>query len=244
MTNRRDLIAATAALAALPMNVSAQGGPEAQTTSGRVRGYRAGGVNVFKAVRYGADTRTTRFAAPKPPVPWTGVLPTTDYGAASPQAGSRERTSEDCLFLNVWTPALRDGKKRPVLFYIHGGAYSTGSGSSPIYDGTRLVQRGDVVVVTVNHRLNLFGYLSLARELPGYGDSGNAGQLDLILALNWVRDNIAEFGGDPGCVTVFGQSGGGAKIASMMAMPAAKGLFHRAWIAGLHGDLAEQTRER
>lgn len=228
MVDRRQILAVAGALA-VPAAARGQGDPEAQTTYGRVRGLRADGVNVFKGIRYGADTRTTRFAPPKPPAPWSGVVAATSYGAASPQTGTREATSEDCLFLNVWTPGLRDGRKRPVLFYIHGGAYSSGSGSSPLYDGTRLVKRGDVVVVTVNHRLNLFGYLSLVRELPGYADSGNAGQLDLILALQWVRNNIREFGGDPNCVTVFGQSGGGAKIATMMAMPAAKGLFHRAW---------------
>jgi para-nitrobenzyl esterase len=114
------------------------------------------------------------------------------------------------------------------MLYIHGGAYSTGSGSSPLYDGTRLVRRGDVVVVTVNHRLNAFGYAYLARLVPELADSGNAGQLDLVLALQWVRDNIAEFGGDPGRVMLFGQSGGGAKIATLMATPEARGLFHRA----------------
>jgi para-nitrobenzyl esterase len=134
--------------------------------------------------------------------------------------------SEDCLFLNVWTPALTG--RRPVMVYIHGGAYSSGSGSAPLYDGVRLCKRGDVVVVTLNHRLNAFGYAYLARLVPELADSGNAGQLDLVLALQWVRDNIAGFGGDPGKVMVFGQSGGGAKIATLMAMPAAAGLFHRA----------------
>lgn len=167
---------------------------------------------------------------PLPPEKWTGILDALQYGASSPQ-GSRgpEQVSEDCLFLNVFTPGLRDGRKRPVMFYIHGGAYSNGSGSSPLYDGVRLCRRGDVVVVSVNHRLNAFGYLYLARfGGADWADSGNTGQLDLVLALQWVRENIAEFGGDPGNVMVFGQSGGGAKIATMMAMPAAKGLFHRA----------------
>ncbi len=142
--------------------------------------------------------------------------------------------SEDCLHVNVWTPGLRggklDGKGRPVLFYIHGGAYNNGTVNAALYDGTRLVERGDVVVVTVNHRLNAFGFLYLA-EMPGlaakYRESGNAGMLDLVLALEWVRDNITEFGGDPGSVTIFGQSGGGAKCATLMAMPSAVGLFHR-----------------
>ena len=136
--------------------------------------------------------------------------------------------SEDCLFLNVWTPDARDSGRRPVMVYIHGGAYSSGSVADPLNDGQHLVRTGDVVVVTINHRLNAFGYLSLGRLDPRFPDSGNAGQLDLILALQWIRDNIANFGGDPAKVMVFGQSGGGAKIATMMAMPAAQGLFHRA----------------
>jgi para-nitrobenzyl esterase len=152
-----------------------------------------------------------------------------DYMPSCPQSSrSGEKMSEDCLALNVFTPALQDGKKRPVMFYIHGGAYSGGSGSSPLYDGVRLCNRGDVVVVSINHRLNAFGYLYLAPfNKAELADSGNAGQLDIILALQWVKENISAFGGDPGSVMVFGQSGGGAKIATLMAMPAAKGLFHR-----------------
>ncbi len=160
---------------------------------------------------------------------WQRVRDALEYGPACPQLDAKEPVSEDCLSLNVWTPALRDGGKRPVMVYIHGGEYSTGSGSSPLYDGTRLCLRGDVVVVTVNHRLNAFGHLYLGR-LAGadYAASGNVGLLDLVLALNWVRDHAAEFGGDPQRVMVFGQSGGGAKIATLLAMPAARGLFHRA----------------
>jgi para-nitrobenzyl esterase len=134
------------------------------------------------------------------------------------------------LFLNVWTPALRDGRKRPIVVYIHGGAYSTGSGSDLLYDGSRLCRRGDVVVVTLNHRLNAFGYLYLAGVAGrDFAQSGNIGQLDLVQALHWIREHAAEFGGDAGNITLFGQSGGGAKIATLMAMPAARGLFHRAW---------------
>jgi para-nitrobenzyl esterase len=135
--------------------------------------------------------------------------------------------SEDCLHLNVFTPGLRDKKKRPVLLYIHGGAYNNGTVNSDLYDGRRLCQRGDVVVVTVNHRLNAFGYLYLGDLAPEYKESGNAGQLDLVLALKWVRENAAEFGADPTRVLIFGQSGGGAKCAALMATPVAKGLFHR-----------------
>ncbi len=203
--------------------------PTARTTSGPVRGYQDNSVQVFKGVRYGAPP--PRFQPPSRPTPWTQTADATRYGAASPQAGGakEEVQSEDCLFLNVWTPGLRDGRRRPVMVYLHGGAYSNGSGSSPLYDGVRLCRRGDVVVVTLNHRLNIFGYGFLAKLAgPAFADSGNAGMLDLVLALRWVRDNIAEFGGDPGRVMVFGQSGGGAKIATLMAMPAAQGLFHAA----------------
>ena len=202
--------------------------PTAATSNGPVRGYRDGTVTVFKGIRYGADTGTRRFQPPSPPRPWTDPADALAYGPASPQTGSEPNQSEDCLFLNVWTPGL-DDQRRPVMVYIHGGGYSTGSGSSPLYDGTRLAGRNDVVVVTLNHRLNLFGYAYLARLVgPAFADSGNAGQLDLVLALQWVRDNISAFGGDPSRVMVFGQSGGGAKIATLLAIPSAAGLFHRA----------------
>jgi para-nitrobenzyl esterase len=203
--------------------------PIAATRHGKVRGFVEAGVNVFKGIRYGADTAPRRFLPPIEPTPWSGIVDAMEFGSAAPQPRIEDHTSEDCLFLNVWTPALRDGTKRPVMFYIHGGAYASGSGSSALYDGTRLCKRGDVVVVTVNHRLNLFGYLSLARfGKSDLLDSGNVGQLDLVLALKWVRDNIAEFGGDPNTVMLFGQSGGGAKIATLLAMPTASGLFQRA----------------
>ncbi len=203
--------------------------PVVRTVHGEVRGYTDGAVKVFRGIRYGADTRDRRFMPPRPPARWDGVREAFEYGPSSPQDRTGEATSEDCLFLNVWTPGIGDGGKRPVMFYIHGGAYSHGSGSHPLYDGRRLAAESDVVVVTVNHRLNAFGYLYLRR--PGgerYADSGNCGQLDLVLALQWVRENIAGFGGDPERVLAFGQSGGGAKIATMMAMPAAAGLFQRA----------------
>ena len=204
--------------------------PIATTRSGKVRGYIDNGIKVFKGIRYGADTSPRRFMPPLPPEPWSEVREAIAYGPTAPQASrANDKPNEDCLFLNVWTPGLRDGRKRPVMFYIHGGAYSNGSGSSPLYDGVRLCLRGDVVVVSVNHRLNAFGYLYLA-PFGGaeFADSGNVGQLDLILALQWARDNITEFGGDPNKIMVFGQSGGGAKIATLMATPLAKGLFHRA----------------
>lgn len=190
---------------------------------------RVDGVHVFKGAPYGADTRARRFQPAAPVASWKGMRDALEYGPACPQTNTSERTSEDCLYLNVWTPGLRDGAKRPVLVYFHGGEYSSGSGSSPLYDGARLCTRGDVVVVTVNHRLNIFGHLYLARiGGDAYASSGNVGLLDLVQALTWVREHAEEFGGDPACVTVFGQSGGGAKIATLIAMPAARGLFHRA----------------
>ncbi|GAA0646237.1 carboxylesterase/lipase family protein [Brevundimonas lenta] len=196
----------------------------AQTRSGAVRLALDGLVLSGKGIPYG---QAGRFETPRPVAPWTGQLRAEAFGPASPQRGNEPNQSEDCLRLNVWTSAVHSGR-RPVIVYIHGGAYSTGSGSSPLTNGARLAARGDVVVVTVNHRLGPLGYASLARLAPGFEDSGNLGQLDLVLALQWVRDNIYAFGGDAGCVTVVGQSGGGAKIATLMAMPAAAGLFHRA----------------
>jgi para-nitrobenzyl esterase len=230
MIDRRTALASGLAAAAFASPALAQGrrgaaDPRVQTRHGPVVGAREDGVAVFKGLRYGAPTR--RFQPPQPPAPWSDPMRAVAYGGASPQRGDEANQSEDCLFLNVWTPAT-DAGKRPVMVYIHGGAYSSGSGSHPLYDGTRLAKRSDVVVVTLNHRLNVFGYAYLAPLVSGLADSGNAGQLDLILALQWVRDNIAAFGGDPARVMVFGQSGGGAKIATLMATPAASGLFHSA----------------
>lgn len=226
--DRRRLLARGAAAAGLsafsPLARAAGNSVVARVASGRVRGLIDGDLQVFRGIRYGADTRPRRFQPPVPPTPWRGVLDAVEYGPASPQSGSEPNQSEDCLFLNVFAPLAKPARPRPVIVYIHGGAYSGGSGSSALYDGSTLCQRGDVVVVTLNHRLNLFGHL----YLPGFPDSGNAGMLDLVLALQWVRDNIGIFGGDSGCVTLLGQSGGGAKIATLMAMPAAVGLFHRA----------------
>ena len=196
-----------------------------------------------------AGTRPTSRAA--------GIQTTRPRGVAGTQV-ARDRgyfmppdlggQSEDCLNLNVWTRGMRDGGKRPVMVYFHGGGYTYGTVNSVLYDGTRLTQRGDVVVVTVNGRLNAFGFLYLA-ELGGasFADSGMAGQLDLVLALQWIRENIAEFGGDPDRVLVFGQSGGGGKCSTLMAMPPAKGLFHR--VVCMSGQLiagtpAERATER
>jgi para-nitrobenzyl esterase len=238
--HRRDalgrLLAAAATVAARPAPGWAaawtlEGSPELVTTAGRVRGYRDRGIAAFKGIPYGADTAPRRFQAPVPPAPWDGVRDATAFGRIAPQPTWRpDAMGEDCLHLNVWTPALGDGAKRPVLVWFHPGAFSSDHSNHLEMDGARLARRGDVVVITVNHRLNAFGHAYLA-DLggPALADSGNAGMLDLVLALRWVRAHAARLGGDPGNVTIFGQSGGGAKCATLMAMPAARGLFHRVW---------------
>jgi para-nitrobenzyl esterase len=205
-----------------------------ETSKGRLRGtITDAGVAAFKGVPYAAPpVGPLRFRPPQPAEAWTGVRDALEFGPSCPQPSQRpagwtqESTeSEDCLYLNVWSKGVSSEPTRPVLVWIHGGGYSIGSGSWPIYDGANLASRGDVVVVTVNHRLGPLGYL----HLDGAVD-GNNGQLDLVAVLEWVRDEIAAFGGDAGNVTVFGESGGGSKISVLHAMPAARGLFHRAVI--------------
>jgi para-nitrobenzyl esterase len=232
MPSRRTIITWTGAAALggfAPSGLFAQGAsPVAMTRHGPVRGYLDQGINVFKGIRYGADTAPRRFRTALVPERWNEVREATGYGHACFQKSNEPDQSEDCLFLNLWTPALADGVRRPVMVYFHGGAHANGSGSSPLYDGVNLARRGDVVLVTVNHRLNIYGYNGLGQIMPrAFGASGSIGNLDLVLALQWVRDSIAAFGGDPGNVTIFGQSGGGAKCVTLMAMPAAAGLFHR-----------------
>jgi para-nitrobenzyl esterase len=219
----------------------------AETSYGRVRGVEMNGIKVFKGIPYGASTAgKNRFMPPAAPAKWSGVRDAIAYGSSAPQTepGSRRAASalavaaaglpaesEDCLVLNVWTPAVHDNRKRPVMFWCHGGGFATGSGSSPVTEGLNLAKRGDVVVVTINHRLNVLGFTSL-EEAGGqeFASSGDVGMMDIVAALRWVRDNIAEFGGDPNTVMIFGQSGGGRKVATLLAMPSAKGLFHRATI--------------
>jgi para-nitrobenzyl esterase len=221
---RRAVLAGGLAIAAMPVRAFAAL-PQVTTATGIYEGDVVAGVQRFRAIRYGF---AERFFAPRPfPTPGNHIS-AHEFGAVAPQRGPYKPQSEDCLFLNVWTTGAHAGAKRPVMVYIHGGAYSNGSVTDPLNDGATLAAAEDVVVVTVNHRLNAFGYLYLARLDPRFADSGNLGQLDLMLALRWIRENIAAFGGDPGRVMVFGQSGGGAKIATLMGMPAAKGLFHAA----------------
>jgi len=230
-----------------------------RTTNGPVRGYREGSLNLFKGLRYAAPPiGPLRFKPPQKPQPWTetadalglgapaiqvGVPPGETTGgrsAGDPPAPGQPGTDEDCLFLNVWTPGLTGA--RPVMVWLHGGGFAAGSGGAAMYDGANLARRGDVVTVTVNHRLNVFGYLHLA-ELGGHASSGQAGMLDIVATLEWVRDNIAAFGGDPAKVTIFGESGGGAKVSMLQAMPPARGLFHRAIIQSGPGLRAVSTQK-
>jgi para-nitrobenzyl esterase len=216
-----------------------------ETASGRVRGSVVEGVLEFRTIPYGASTAgANRFRPPQPPPSWSGVRDCLEFAGKAPQAGLRPPTrpelenfsgaadpspeTEDCLTLNVWTPGC-DATKRPVMVWFHGGAFAYGNANSPRTNGGRLAAQNDVVVVTVNQRLNIFGHLDLS-AVGGDPLSGNAGTLDMVASLLWVRDNIAGFGGDPGNVMIFGESGGGAKVSTLLAMPRAKGLFHRAII--------------
>ncbi len=232
---------------------SAAPGPVVETAAGRLRGRAREGVVTFKGIRYGASTAgVNRFQPPVRPQPWTGIVDAFEYGprawqpvrAMIPEIGDALTGSgpmdEDCLRVNVWTPAVDRGR-RPVMVWFHGGGQRTGSGNSIFYDGSELARKHDVVVVTVTHRLNALGYLWLA-GLPGISErfarTANLPLADLVLALEWVRDNIAQFGGNPANVTIFGQSGGGGKVAMLTAFPAAKGLFHRAIIMSTLADTA------
>jgi para-nitrobenzyl esterase len=239
--------------------------PLVKTQYGPVRGYINKGVYTFRGVRYGATTGgENRFKPPKAPSPWTEIRDASSYGYRAPQTnpaapfsmspdteigkillasdGFRVPSpeSEDCLFLNIWTPAIDQKEKRPVMVWLHGGGFSMGSSSDLLYDGTNLARRG-AVMVGVNHRLNVFGYTHLG-DIAGeeYAHSGNAGQLDIIFALKWVKENIEKFGGDPDRVMIFGESGGGAKVCMLLTSPSSKGLFHSAVIESGPGIKVEE----
>lgn len=234
----------------------------ARTAAGRVAGYVQDDIFTFKGIPYGADTGgTNRFRPPQPVPAWTGVRSARAYGPVAPQDKGTGRLNddeafifqwndsvedEDCLRLNIWTPGIADGRRRPVLVWLHGGGFAAGSGHDlPAFDGNALARRGEAVVVTLNHRLNLLGFLDLSHCGTDYAQSGNVGMLDIVAALRWIRDNIARFGGDPSSVSVFGQSGGGAKASTLMGMPAAHGLFHRAVVmSGSFAPFATPAKAR
>lgn len=201
-------------------------GPIVETTCGRVRGRWDSGVACFLGVPYGADTSgANRFLPPRPVTPWMGIRPALTYGPAAPQAPNTlidptiQSIGEDCLRLNVWTPACNDAA-RPVVVWLHGGGYYAGGPVSSTTNGAALASEHDLVVVSVGHRLGLLGFLDLEDLAEQFAGSGNASMLDLVAALAWVRDNIAGFGGDPSAVTIFGHSGGGAKVITLLTMPA------------------------
>jgi len=266
------LLASIAGLALSAHAAAQESGPPAatpvvQTDTGSVQGLEQDGVDAYLGVRYAAPPLgDLRFQPPVKPDAWEGVADATGYGAPCmqlysasgptesemtrriqaifPTSTEAKMDNEDCLFLNVWTPAADDGGKRPVMVWFHGGGYAYGSGNWPAYNGRNLAEKGDVVVVTVNHRLNAFGYLNLAEKFgEDFAASGNVGNLDLVRSLEWVRDNIAAFGGDPGNVTIMGESGGGSKVSHLMAMPAADGLFAKAVIQSGPGVFSGKPAE-
>jgi para-nitrobenzyl esterase len=240
--SRRRVVGSVAAVCASSRLLSAAAGeaPIVETRSGKVRGRAPGQVCAYLGIPY---ARSTRFGAPQGALPWAGTRESSEYGPPCFQVNTDlpawvdpRPPSESCLCLNVWVPQVHTAGALPVMVWIHGGAYTSGSGGLAIYDGSELARHG-VVVVSINHRLGPFGYLYLGKLSPELAESGNLGQLDIVAALKWVRDNIAAFGGNPGNVTVFGESGGGGKISTLSLMPAARGLFHKAIIQS--GSLCE-----
>jgi para-nitrobenzyl esterase len=250
--NRRKFLGQTAIAAGVAAGLAnttfAQSStPVVETTYGKIRGRLFNKVNAFQGIPYGGPTGANRFMHATKPKAWTNILDAVEWGPEAPQGPHTEipevaatipqtGISEDCLRLNVWTTTLNRNAKRPVMVWLHGGGFASGSGSYSIYNGANMARQHDVVMLSVNHRLNSFGFL----YLPEIGAS-NSGILDVVAALEWVRDNIERFGGDPKNVTIMGQSGGAGKVSTLMAMPAAKGLFHRA-IVQSGANLAGITR--
>jgi para-nitrobenzyl esterase len=226
-----------------------------ETSQGKLCGKPENGVQIYLGIPYAVSTSgPNRFLPPQELEPWAGIRDATSFGSSAPQGpvgpdaltfwyNEIQPISETCLTLNVFTPSASTASRKPVMVWIHGGGWSVFSGSAPGFNGSNLARMGDVVVVTVNHRLNLFGYLKLDDKDERFADSGNAGLLDLVAALRWVHDNVAAFGGDPGNVTIFGQSGGGAKVSALMATFAATGLFHRAIAQSCSGSLRHASSE-
>lgn len=245
---RRSALAAGGLLLA-PASAWAQAETLVESSEGRYRGRVESGIHVFKGLRYGATTAGAgRFMPPRAPEAFAGVRDAFEYGDQAPQVRSSLTVpgpiSEDCLRINIWTPDASRARKRPVLLWFHGGGFEAGTGSSGLYDGTNMARRGDVVVCTINHRLNVFGHCDLSSVLgPEFAQSGNVGYLDLVAAMRWVRTNIAAFGGDPGNVMIYGQSGGGRKVTVCFAGQEAHGLFHKGVVqSGSH--LVIQTPEQ
>jgi len=277
--NRRGLLGRSALLGGAAMAFQVPGmraalafdsfeeGPVVETTEGQVKGLIDGPVKVFRGIRYGAPTGgSNRFKVAQKPEKYTGVYEAFAFGPMAPQFDPAKPRgddpmnpiwpamvpeSEDCLRLNIYTTSTDRNAKKPVMVWYHGGGFSVGASSMPYYHGEGLAEHGDVVVVTINHRLNAYGFTYLADILGDeFADSGNVGILDGVRALEWVRDNIEGFGGDPDNITIFGESGGGAKVSTLMAMPAAHGKFHKAIVesgAGLSmtpRDAATENAEK
>ena len=246
--SRRALLGGAGALLLPAGFAKAQEGRVVETAQGRYRGLFVNGVHVFKGMRYGASTAgAARFMPPKPPERFAGVVDAFDYGPQTPQyrgsLAGPQPMSEDCLRINVWTPNI-DNRKRPVMLWFHGGGFESGSGASALYDGTNMCKRGDVVLCTINSRLNVFGFCDLSSFLGGeFAQSGNCGYLDLVRSMQWVRENIAAFGGDPSNIMIYGQSGGGRKVTVCFAGKEANGLFAKGVVqSGSH--LLIQTKDQ
>lgn len=247
---RRDLLStatflsmsAAAPIIGIAKAAQPDGPAMVEIENGKLRGMARNGAVTFRGIPYAANTGgKNRFMAPQPVESWTGVRDALASGDMCPQVPEGMSTfpvfrwyrqegaySENCCVLNLFTPDLNRNAKRPVMVWLHGGGFQNGGGGGPLLDGSNMAKQGDVVIVSINHRINSFGFANLAFLDPEFADAANAGQLDIVAALKWVRNNIAAFGGDPGNVTVFGESGGGSKVTLLMAMPMAKGLFHRA----------------